>query len=97
MVKLLLCIFFGLALAVVMLQLRQQRMELSHQNNVLHNQIESTQAKLWSQQLQIAVYTAPNAIEHTVGSHALKMVPRTPGQAGSGHWMDARATPAGAH
>ena len=91
MIKLLLCIFCGLALAVVMLQLRQQRMELSHQNNVLHNKIESTQAKLWSQQLQIAVYTAPNAIEQTVGSHALKMVPRTPMPAGRTHWMDVRA------
>jgi hypothetical protein len=91
MVKLLLCIFAGLGLAVVMLQLRQQRMELSHQNNVLHNRIESTQAKLWSQQLQIAVYTAPNAIEQTVGSHALKMVPRTPGVAGATNWMDARS------
>jgi len=90
MVKLLICIFSGMALAVVMLQLRQQRMELSHQNNVLHNAIESTQAKLWSQQLQIAVYTAPNAIEQTVGSHALKMVPRTPVAAGATHWMDAR-------
>jgi hypothetical protein len=94
MVKLLLCIFCALGLAIVMLQLRQQRMELSHQNNVLHNKIESTQAKLWSQQLQIAVYTAPNAIEQTVGSHAIKMVPRTPMPAGRTHWMDTRAAPA---
>ena len=97
MIKLLLCLGCGLVLAVVMLQLRQQRLELSHQNNVLHNQIESTQAKLWSQQLQIAVYTAPNAIEQTVGSHALKMVPRTPMPAGRANWMDARATPARSH
>jgi hypothetical protein len=93
MVKLLLCLFSVVALAAVMLQLRQQRLELSHQNNVLHNAIESHQSKLWSQQLQIAVYTAPNAISKTVGEHALKMVPRTPLPAGQTHWMDARPLP----
>jgi hypothetical protein len=28
--------------------------------------------------LQIAVYTAPNAIAHTVSNHDLKLVPRAP-------------------
>jgi len=27
--------------------------------------------------LQVAIYTAPNAIERTVGSHNLKLVPAT--------------------
>ena len=40
--------------SVVMLQLRQQRMELNYQTNRLHSQIEQSQAKLWNQQLQIA-------------------------------------------
>ena len=61
-----------------MLQLRQQRLELNHQANRLHNQIEAQQAKLWNQQLQIAVYTAPNAISQTVGEHDLKLVPQSP-------------------
>jgi hypothetical protein len=76
MLKLLLCLFSGLLLAVLMLQLRQQRLELSHECNVLHNRIEGQQAKLWNQQLQIAVYTAPNAIEHTVSEQSIRMVPR---------------------
>jgi len=33
---------------------------------------------LWNQQLQIAVYTAPNAIQHTVSNHDLHLVPRSP-------------------
>ena len=90
MVKLLLCLFSVLVLAVVMLQLRQQRLELSHQNNVLHTRIESQQAKLWSQQLQIGVATAPNAIKQTIGTN-LKLVPRTPLPAGQTHWMDVRS------
>ncbi len=88
MLKLLLCLFSAVLLAVVMLQLRQQRLELNHQANKLHNQIEAHQAKLWNQQLQIAVYTAPNAIEQTVGAHALKLVPQSPAHVGPSNWMD---------
>jgi hypothetical protein len=62
MLKLLLCLFFGVATAVVLLQLREQHLNLTFQTNELHNQIEATQAQLWTQQLSIAVCTAPNAI-----------------------------------
>src|SRR3989440_8647407 len=93
MVKLLICIFCGLLLAVVMLQLRQQHLELSHQCNQVHTQIESQQAKLWNQQLQIAVYTAPNAIQKTVGQQQLKLVPRSPLPAGKSNWIDAKGDP----
>lgn len=78
MIKLLICLFSALAIAVTLLQLRQQRMEMNYQANQLHNLIEDHQAKLWNQQLQIAVYTAPNAISRTVGDHALNMVPVSP-------------------
>ena len=67
MLKLLICIACSAVLGACMLQLRQQRLELNFQTNRLHNQIEHTQSKLWNQQLQIAVYTAPNAISETVG------------------------------
>src|SRR5215217_6961618 len=90
MLKLLLCLFCAVFLAVVMLQLRQQRLELNHQANTLHNQIESQQAKLWNQQLQIAVYTAPNAISQTVGAHDLKLVPQSPTHVGPSNWMNMR-------
>jgi cell division protein FtsL len=90
MLKLLLCLFSAVLLGVLMLQLRQQRLELNHQANKLHNQIEAQQAKLWNQQLQIAVYTAPNAISKTVGDHELKLVPQSPLPAGPSNWMDIR-------
>jgi hypothetical protein len=80
MLKLLICIFSAFAIAVVVLQLRTERREIAFQANSLHGKIESHQSKLWNQQLQIAMYTAPNAITHTVGQHDLKMVPATPGQ-----------------
>ena len=78
MVKLLICLLAAFALGVMTLQLRQQRLELNYKINQLHRQIESGQAKLWNQQLQIAVYTAPNAIAKTVGDHDLHLVPRAP-------------------
>jgi cell division protein FtsL len=90
MLKLLICLVCAVLIAVAMLHLRQQRLELDHQANLLHNQIEAQQAKLWNQQLQIAVYTAPNAISKTVGDHSLKLVPRAALTAKQTSWIDAR-------
>jgi cell division protein FtsL len=84
MVKMLICLSSALGLAVMVLQLRQQRLELNYKISQLHRQIESNQSKLWNQQLQIAMYTAPNAIQHTVNNHDLKLVPRAPVSRGSG-------------
>ena len=90
MLKLLLCLAFAVSIAVVMLQLRQQRLELNHQANRLHNQIEAQQAKLWSQQLEIALYTAPNAIQKTVEGKDLRLVPQSPQHVGPSNWMQTR-------
>src|SRR3954463_11860722 len=90
MVKMLVCLICAMGLAVMTLQLRQQRLELNYKVSQLHRQIEAQQAKLWNQQLQIAVYTAPNAISKTVGDHSLKLVPRAPLTAKQTSWIDAR-------
>lgn len=78
MLKLLLCTFTAFAVAVVVLQLRQERREIAYGANALHDKIEAQQSKLWNQQLQIAIYTAPNAISQTVGNHDLKIAPVAP-------------------
>lgn len=88
MVKLLICVLSGAALAVLVLHLRQERTELGYQSNELHAQIRDQQAKLWGQQMQIAIFTAPNAIEQTVSNHDLKMVPQSPLPGGKRHWID---------
>ena len=93
MLKLILCMAFGVVIAVAMLHLRQQRLELNHQANVLHNRIEAQQARLWSQQLQIAVYTAPNAISQTVGDRQLLLVPQSPQHVGPSNWMQVLGDP----
>jgi cell division protein FtsL len=94
MLKLLICLFATLAISFVLLQLRQQRLELNFQANRLHNEIERRQAKLWDQQLQIAVYTAPNAISRTVGEQKLEMVPQTPQPAMKRpSWIDVQNNP----
>ena len=88
MLKLLLCLFSAVTVAFVTLELRQQRLNLNYQTNKLHNQIESRQAKLWNQQLQIAINTAPNAIAKTVGDHEIKMTPRAPLPAQAARWLE---------
>lgn len=91
MLKLLLCTFTAFAIAVVILQLRTERREIGFSSNALHDKIESYQSKLWNQQLQIGIYTAPNAITRTVSGHDLNMVPTKPTQAQSTGWIDARS------
>jgi hypothetical protein len=76
--KLLICILSSAVIAVCVLQLRQQNLQFGHQCNELHRKIRGRQSKLWSQQLQIAIYTAPNAITQTVANHDLKLVPQSP-------------------
>jgi cell division protein FtsL len=92
MVKMLVCIICATGLAMMTLQLRQQRLELNYKISRLHRQIESNQAKLWNQQLQIAVFTAPNAIQATVSNKDLHLVPRSPQLQGKGEaassWID---------
>ncbi len=89
MVKLLLCLAGGVLVAVLMLQLRQQRLELSYQANRLHHDIEAQQARLWNQQMQIAVYTAPNAIAQTVGHLDADLVPQSPDRVHGVDWIRA--------
>lgn len=78
MVKLLMCLLGGLAMALVLLLIRQQRLELQHRNDRLHDGIKASQNTLWQQQLRVAVHTAPNAIASTVGEKRLQMVPVNP-------------------
>ena len=77
MLKLLTCILLAIVLAGTVLHLRQQRMEINYKINQSHRRLQNLQIELWNQQLQVAIYTAPNAIERTVGSHNLKLVPAT--------------------
>ncbi len=88
MVKLLICLFGGALVAVSLLQLRQHQLQLGHECNELHRRIRGRQAKLWNQQLEIAVYTAPNAITQTVANHDLDLVPEAPTLGGRRSWMD---------
>jgi hypothetical protein len=75
MPKLLLSIFFSVILAAVMLQLRQEYLHLNFETSRLHEQIEDHQAKLWSQQLQIAEATAPNAIAAKIKQDNIEVTP----------------------
>src|SRR5258708_1252351 len=77
MLKLLLCLLSATLLAAVMLQLRQQRLELGYETAELHDQIRGQQSRLWNQQLLIASCTVPNAISQTVDVQGLKLVPQS--------------------
>jgi cell division protein FtsL len=78
MLKILLSLLLATLIGVLLLQLRQHRLEINYQTNQLHRQIEAAQSRLWNQQLQIATYTAPNAVFNTVNTEGLNMVPRFP-------------------
>ena len=78
MVKLIVCLICALGIAAVLLQLRQQRLELSYQGSKLHHEVKQAQIKLWNQQLQIATDTAPSAIRQTVKQYDLTLVPSKP-------------------
>ena len=91
MIKLLICLCCGIALALFMLNLRHQELELRHQNAELHDKIKNQQARLWSQQLQISVFTAPNAINATVKGQQIEMVPRF--SARNASWIDPSPEP----
>jgi hypothetical protein len=78
-----------------MLNLRHQELELRHQNAELHDHIKNQQAKLWSQQLQISEFTAPNAINATVKGQKIDMVPRF--SARNTSWIDPSPEPDKAH
>jgi cell division protein FtsL len=93
MLKLLLMLIFTMLLATALLQLRQQRLELNFQTNQLHNAIRDSQSELWSQQIRIAVFTAPNAISETVGDQKLKMGPQSPISNGRSVWLDPASDP----
>ncbi|MGA3068187.1 MAG: hypothetical protein ABSF29_15190 [Tepidisphaeraceae bacterium] len=73
MLKLLLCLFAGVFIGAILLELREQHLNLTYQANELHNQIQASQAQLWNQQLSIAVVTAPNAIAETMKDQDLKL------------------------
>jgi cell division protein FtsL len=87
MIKLLICLACGMLMAVAMLQLRQQELELRHQAAELQQKIQHHQAKLWQQQLEIAVYTAPNAVTRTIQQHDLKLVPESSLPLAAGDWV----------
>jgi cell division protein FtsL len=78
MLKLLLCILCAILITGSLLHLKHQRMEINHKINQSHKRLQNLQIELWNQQLQVAIYTAPNAIENTVGSHHLDLVPSNP-------------------
>ena len=92
MLKLMLCLFAAAAIALTLLQLRQQHMELSHQTAELHDQIRNRQARLWDQQIQIAIYTAPNAIQRTIDAHSLNLQPQRPVPGTKRSWIDVQPT-----
>lgn len=88
MLKLLICLITSMAVAVCLVQLRQQRLELNHQTAQLHNEIESRQARLWNQQLQIANVTAPPALQASIGKQELKLENLAPVGTAPAAWVD---------
>lgn len=66
MVRLILCLIMASATACGLLLLRQQRLQLRHECNVLHGRILDTQRVLWRQQVRVAGATGPAALDQVL-------------------------------
>lgn len=72
MLRLLLSLICGLAIAGTLLLMRQQRVELGHECNTLHDEMLDIQKQLWSQQLQIASAVSPGTLRAVLAEHELR-------------------------
>jgi hypothetical protein len=63
MYKVLVILVAFLGLGILVLQQRQRSLELRYQAAKIHRDIQTTQAQLWRQQLEIAEYTSPRVIQ----------------------------------
>jgi hypothetical protein len=88
MLKLLFCLGCGIVLAMLTLQLRQQQLELRHQAATLQHRIEGIQSKLWRQQVQVSIETAPNVVAKTLKDRDMGLVPQTDMPAGAADWIN---------
>jgi hypothetical protein len=75
MLRLLLALFAGLAIAGTLLMMRQQRLLLQHECNQIHDDMLDMQAQLWRQQVQIATAVAPGALKAVLADHELRAAP----------------------
>jgi hypothetical protein len=91
-----LCLF---TISLGLLQLRQQRLNYRFEINRLHDRIESSQAKLWNQQLKIATQTTPEALVKqqvtipAAGPDGTAVVPTSLPAPGDRRWLDSRVIP----
>ena len=80
MLRLLLSLLCGLAIAATLLLMRQQRIELQHQCNALHDEMLGVQKQLWEQQLQIAAAVSPAGLRAVLASHEERSAAGATGQ-----------------
>ena len=69
MIRLLLCLLVLGSSSAVLLVLRQQRNAIRHECDVIHSEMIDVQRDLWQQQTQVAVATAPAALDATLAAH----------------------------
>ena len=69
MVRLLLCLLVLGSSSAVLLVLRQQRNAIRHDCDVIHSRMIEVQRELWRQQTQVAIATAPAALDATLAQH----------------------------
>ena len=75
MLRLLLALLAGLAIAGTLLLMRQQRLLLQHECNEIHDEMLVMQTQLWRQQVQIAAAVAPGALKAVLADHELRGTP----------------------
>ena len=87
MIKLLICLIAGLIVGGVTLQLRTRQLALRSEVVTLEQRIQQQKSRLWSQQMQISVYTSPRAIVKAADDLPIGPEGKLPPEAG--HWVRA--------
>ncbi len=75
-----------LAIAAVLLLLRQQNLRLRHACNVLHAEMFEVEQTLWRQQVQVAAATSPSAVEAVQAMHEARSK-QPPREAAVDEWV----------
>ena len=66
-------IFLASLMGVVLLNLRQQRIDAMHEMVALHREIRRSREAVWATQVQIAEHIAPSQLHEAIARSALEL------------------------
>lgn len=77
--KLIMVVVFAAAIGAVLLGLRQQRLQMSHEMAKMHAKINKARQETWDMQVRISERMEPEALKEAIERAKLDLEPITPG------------------